>query len=111
MFSKMLLDALQKAPPASLHDLRVFFDRSRARLEHSLDKGGVSGQAREDYLDQFEAGVDEAQRSFLNAALAQRGAEDSSGTAQRAWHRLPMVWALLAFALVAGVMIGVLLAP
>lgn len=107
VFSKMLLDALQKAPPASLEDMRVFFDRARARLEQSLDKGGVSGSDREAYIDQFEAGADEAQLVFLNTVLdAAHGAGAGSSAAATSWYRQPMVWAALVGALLAGIAIG-----
>lgn len=118
----MLLDALAKAPPQSLHDMRIFFERSRARLEHSLDKGSVSGKAREDYLAEFEEAVTQAQATFLNESLAKAHSGDGEGAGaktseagglpvkdSKAWTKIPMVWALIAFALVSGLVMGVLL--
>jgi hypothetical protein len=111
----MLLDALQKAPPHSLHDMRVFFDRSRSRLEQSLDKGQVSDSERATYLEQFEAGVSDAQMMFLDEALHQRadaakaGKSVGDGDMGKPWFKLPLVWAVVACALVVGLVLGVLI--
>lgn len=103
----MLLEALKQSPPKSLHDLRLFFDRSRARLEQSLDKGGLEGDARQRYLEQFEAGAEEAQMTFLNGVLS---ADPAAAKADSAgWARKPLVWALIALALVLGLILGVVL--
>lgn len=103
VFSKMLLDALQKAPPRSVEEMRQFFERARARLEQSLDKGGVTGADRAAYIDQFEAGADEAQIVFVDSLLA----APSPVPPAPAWYRQPPVWAALAGALLAGIGIGV----
>lgn len=114
----MLLDALEKAPPRSLHDMRVFFDRSRARLEQSLDKGQVSDAERATYLDQFEEAVSDAQMQFLDEALHRRAdAKPKAGNrpagidgdTRKPWFKLPFVWAVVACALVIGLVLGVYL--
>ena len=117
MFTKMLLDALHKAPPRSVDDLAVFFERSRARLEQSLDKSQVTGEERERYLAQFQAGLNEAQVEFLNSALdvQSSGVAPGQSDAHRAdvlktVFKQPITWALVVFALVLGVTVGVLIA-
>lgn len=112
----MLLDALQKAPPRSVDDLAVFFERSRARLEQSLEKGQVSGDERERYLAQFQAGLNEAQVDFLNRALeAQSGGFDplppasSPLDALKTAFKQPIIWAVVALALLIGLTVGLLI--
>lgn len=112
----MLLDALQKAPPRSVDDLAVFFERSRARLEQSLEKGQVSGDERERYLAQFQAGLNEAQVDFLNSALeAQTGGFDplppasSPLDALKTAFKQPVIWAVLVLALLVGLTFGLLI--
>lgn len=114
----MLLDALEKAPPQSLHDMRVFFDRSRSRLEQSLDKGQVSEEERATYLEQFEEAVSDAQMQFLNETMVLRTEQKSKGKllpagidgdASKPWFKQPLVWALIACALVVGLVVGVTL--
>lgn len=120
MFTKMLLDALEKAPPQSLHDMRVFFDRSRSRLEQSLDKGHVSEEERATYLEQFEVAVSDAQMAFLNETLTLRANPKAGvkskvlpagvdGDTSKPWYKVPLVWAFVACALVVGLVFGVLL--
>lgn len=111
----MLLDALQKAPPRSVDDLAVFFERSRARLEQSLEKGQVSGDERERYLAQFQAGLNEAQVDFLNTALeAQSGGFDrlpllpSPLDALKTSFKQPIIWAVLVLAMLIGLTVGLL---
>ncbi len=111
----MLLDALEKAPPRSVDDLAVFFERSRARLEQSLDKGQVSGDERERYLAQFQAGLNEAQVDFLNRALeAQTGGFEPPHLAPSPLDALktalkqPAVWIVLVLALLIGLTVGLL---
>lgn len=114
----MLLDALKKAPPQSLHDMRVFFDRSRSRLEQSLDKGQVSEEERATYLEQFEVAVSDAQMQFLNETLTMRAEPQAKsrllpagvdGDASKPWFKVPLVWAIVGCALVIGLVLGVLL--
>ncbi|MFN3224922.1 MAG: hypothetical protein ACE360_01560 [Hyphomicrobiales bacterium] len=116
MFKKMLLDALEKAPPRSVDDLAVFFERSRARLEQSLDKGQVSGEERERYLAQFQSGLNEAQVDFLNTALEtqHQGASgyDSASSpidALKLAFKQPVIWGALALVLLLGLAIGLLI--
>lgn len=114
----MLLDALDKAPPRSVDDLAIFFERSRERLEASLDKGQVSGEERARYLAQFQEGLNDAQVQFLNTALETHGggfdrsqaAPDGPVDGLKAAFKQPLVWAFLALALLIGVMVGILLA-
>ena len=113
MFKKMLLDALEKAPPQSVDDLAVFFERSRARLEVSLDKGQVTGEERERYLAQFQAGLNEAQVEFLNSALeshsgAGEAGEQGSGGLKQAFKQ-PIIWGLIVLALLVGLASGLVL--
>lgn len=114
----MLLDALEKAPPQSLHDMRVFFDRSRTRLEQSLDKGQVNEAERATYLEQFEVAVSDAQMQFLNETMAMRAQPAAKpkllpagvdGDTSKPWFKVPLVWAFIACALVVGLVMGVLL--
>lgn len=116
----MLFDALEKAPPQSLHDMRVFFDRSRSRLEQSLDKGQVSDEERATYLEQFEVAVSDAQMRFLDETLTLRADPKAQGKAQlllagvhgdtsKPWFKVPLVWAFISCALVVGLVLGVLL--
>lgn len=113
----MLLDALEKAPPQSLHDMRVFFDRSRSRLEQSLDKGQVSEEERATYLEQFEAAVSDAQMQFIDGTLKMRADPKAraktlpagvDGDTSKPWFKVPLVWAFIACALVSGLVLGVL---
>ena len=111
----MLLDALEKAPPRSVDDLAVFFERSRARLEVSLDKGQVSGEERERYLAQFQAGLNEAQVDFLNRALEAQGTGWSARVPSapldglKSSFRQPILWAVLLATLLMGIAIGLLI--
>lgn len=114
----MLLDALEKAPPQSLHDMRVFFDRSRSRLEQSLDKGQVNEDERATYLEQFEAAVSDVQLQFLDGALTMRADPKAQarklpagidGDTSKPWFKVPLVWAVVACALVSGLVVGVLI--
>lgn len=112
----MLLDALQKAPPRSVDDLAVFFERSRARLEQSLDKGQVTGDERQRYLAQFQAGLNEAQVDFLNQALEAQNtgggtvATDASPLdGLRQAFKQPLLWAILVLAILIGLAAGLLI--
>lgn len=113
----MLLDALEKEPPRSVDELAGFFERSRRRLEDSLDKGQVSGEERARYLSQFQDGLNDAQIHFLNRALENQGDTASQPVAitegpvdgLKAALRQPLLLALIAFALVLGLAVGVLL--
>lgn len=116
----MLLDALEKAPPQSLHDMRVFFDRSRSRLEQSLDKGQVSDEERATYLEQFEAAVSEAQMQFLDKTLTLQADPKAhgkgltlpagvDGDTNKPWFKVLLVWAFIGCALVIGLVLGVFL--
>ena len=116
MFTKMLLDALHKAPPRSVDELVGFFERSRSRLEQSLDKGQVSDDERARYLGQFQEALNEVQVQFINGALDAQSTggqhpdgQSSSSARLKAAFRQPLVWALVMFALVVGVAVGVLL--
>ena len=112
----MLLDALHKKPPRSVDELATFFERSRGRLEQSLDKGQVSGEERLRYLEQFQAGLNEAQVTFLNRALdhqATGGAQDAAsanGDVLRSALKQPILWALVLGAVLVGVAIGFVIA-
>jgi multisubunit Na+/H+ antiporter MnhC subunit len=118
VFKKMLLDALEKAPPKSVDDLAIFFERSRERLEASLDKEQVSGEERARYLAQFQEGLNEAQVQFINAALETHGGgfdrlaatPDGPLDGLKNAFKQPLVWAIVLAALVVGLMLGVLLA-
>jgi hypothetical protein len=112
----MLLDALEKAPPRSVDDLAVFFERSRARLEQSLDKGQVSGEERERYLAQFQSGLNEAQVDFLNTALeAQHQNVHGTDTvaspldALKLAFKQPIIWGALVLVLLLGLAVGLLI--
>lgn len=122
MFKKMLLDALHKAPPRTVDDLAIFFERSRERLEQSLDKGQVSGEERTRYLSQFQAGLNEAQVEFLNNALevqSESAAREASGEMPPSEGgmlpallfsiRQPVMWLVFVLVLLVGLLIGVLL--
>ncbi len=112
----MLLDALQKAPPRSVDDLAIFFERSRDRLIESLDKGRVTGDERQRYLDQFQSGLNEAQVEFLNDALA-RGFDAHPANQPplppsevlQFGIKQPVMWGVLALVLLVGVAVGALL--
>ncbi|MEM6711108.1 MAG: hypothetical protein AAF590_02375 [Pseudomonadota bacterium] len=113
----MLLDALHKAPPRSVDELAVFFERSRGRLENSLDKGQVTGEERQRYLQQFQDGLNEAQVDFLNTALDHHangssapGLATSNGgglmSTLKATFQEPVMWAMLAVVLIVGIALG-----
>ena len=113
----MLLDALHKAPPRSVDELAIFFERSRGRLERSLDKGHVTGDERQRYLQQFQDGLNEAQVDFLNTALNHHatggpvsqfaGPENDSLMATLiAALKEPVMWAVLAGVLFVGIAFG-----
>ena len=115
MFNTLLLDALRKSPPQSIAELQRFFQRSRERLEESLDKGAVTGEARTRYLDQFEEAVAEVQVVFLDEALdgqfgAGKGGDGkASPTGLRQLLTQPTVLALACGLFVLGLLIGWLL--
>ncbi|MEM6384050.1 MAG: hypothetical protein AAF739_15365 [Pseudomonadota bacterium] len=110
VFSKLLLEALHQAPPTSLRAMRDFFDRSRNRLEESLDRSGVDAAQRQAYLDQFEAGAEEAQTTFVDQMLGS-GDDDAASADRRAKELFsqPVVLALLAGAFMVGLGLGSLL--
>lgn len=107
----MLLDALRKSPPHSIADLQRFFQRSRERLEQSLDKGAVAGEERARYLEQFETAVGEVQVVFLDEALnGQFGTAKAEGPKASGLRGLSGLRELLAQPLVLVVLVGLFLA-
>lgn len=107
-FADLLLAALRKSPPKRLNDLGAFFDRSRARLEISLDKGGVYGSDREAYLTDFEVGVEEAQRTYFDDLLLAQSAE-AEREQKQAWYRQPIPLMVGTGVFLIGVIIGIIL--